>query len=200
MIIAMATARSARLGAFAASVALVAGGCGSGGLLMRATARTSRRSVVGADPGAVSVIKAWSDALRRGDVRGAANYFALPSELVNGIGANGRPELFVIRTRAEAEAVNETLPCGARLISASRHGRYINALFKLTDRGGPGGGGCGSGAGQTARTDFLISDGRIVEWIRAPDQPGDNGGSGSGGSTGPAPAPATPRTTTGPLV
>jgi hypothetical protein len=195
----MAAARSARLGALVASVALVAGGCGSGGLLMSTTAHAGRQSVVVADPGAVSVIKAWSDALRRGDVRRAAHYFALPSELVNGIGANGQPELFVIRTRAEAEAANETFPCGARLISASRQGRYINALFRLTDRPGPGGGGCGSGSGQTARTDFLISDGRIVEWIRAPDQPGDNGGSGSGGSTGPAPAPATP-TTTGPLV
>ena len=200
MIIEMAAARSARLGSFAASVALVAGGCGSGGLLVSKTAHASRRSVVGADPGAVNVIKAWSDALRRGDVRGAAQYFALPSELVNGIAANGQPGLLVIRTLAEAEAANETLPCGARLISASRRGRYISALFRLTDRPGPGGGGCGSGAGQTARTDFLIFDGRIVEWIRAPDQPGDNGGPGSGGSTGPAPAPATPTTTTGPLV
>src|ERR1019366_8619235 len=69
-------------------------------------------------------------------------------------------------------AANETLPCGAKLISASRLGRYVNALFRLTDRPGPGGGGCGSGAGQTARTDFLIADGRILEWIRAPDQPG----------------------------
>jgi hypothetical protein len=205
MIIAMAIARSARLGALAASVALVAGGCGSGRLLDSTTAaHASRRSVVSADPGALNVIKAWSDALRRGDVRGAANYFALPSELVNGIGASGQPELFVIRTLAVAAAANETLPCGARLISASRQGRYISAVFRLTNRPGPGGGGCGSGAGQTARTDFLISAGRIVEWIRAPDQPGDNdgsgSGSGSGGSNGPAPAPTTPATTTGPLV
>jgi hypothetical protein len=199
MIIAMAAARSARLGAFAAGAALFAGGCGSGALLVSTTAHPGRRPVVAADPGAVSVIKGWSDALRRGDVRGAARYFALPSELVNGIGANGQPGLLVIRTLAEAEAANETLPCGARLISASRRGRYVNALFRLTGRPGPGGGGCGSGSGLTARTDFLISHGRIVEWIRAPDQPGDNGGSGSGGSTGPAPAPATP-TTTGPLV
>jgi hypothetical protein len=199
MIIAMAAARSARLGALAASAALLAGGCGSGALLVSTTPHLSRRPVVAADPGAVSVIKAWSDALRRGDVRGAARYFALPSELVNGIGANGQPGLLVIRTLAEAEAANETLPCGARLISASRRGRYVSALFRLTDRPGPGGGSCGSGAGLTGRTDFLISHGRIVEWIRAPDQPGDNGSSGSGGSTGPAPAPATP-TTTGPLV
>jgi hypothetical protein len=191
----MATARSARLGTFTASVALVLAGCGSGVLLTGTAAHSSLRSV----PAAVSVIRAWSDALRRGDVRRAADYFALPSELVNGVGSNGRPELVLIRTLAQAEAVNETLPCGARLISTSRHGRYVNALFRLTDRPGPGGGGCGSGAGQTARTDFLIAHGRIVEWIRAPDQPGDNGGSGPGGSTSPGPArPAS--TTTGPIV
>ena len=166
---------------------------------MGTPAHASRRSVAAADPAAVSVIKAWSDALRRGDVRGAANFFALPSELVNGVGSNGQPELVLIRTLAQAEAANETFPCGAKLISASRHGRYLNALFRLTDRPGPGGGNCGSGAGQTARTDFLIAHGRIVAWIRAPDQPGDHGGSGSGGATSPSPAPRTP-TTTGPLV
>jgi hypothetical protein len=200
MIIVMVTARFARLGAFAASVALVASGCGSGGLLASTTAHASRLPIATADPAAVSVIKAWSDALRRGDVRGAAGYFALPSELINGIGPNGQPELGVIRTLAQAEAANEAFPCGAKLISASRRGRYVNALFRLTDRPGPGGGDCGSGAGQTARTDFLIVDGRIVEWIRAPDQPGDNGGSGLGGSTSPSPGPSTPTTTTSPLV
>ena len=199
MIVVMAAARSARLGTFAASVALVAAGCGSGGLLASTAAHAGRRSVAAADPAAVSVIRAWADALRRGDVGRAANYFALPSELVNGVSADGQPELVVIRTLAEAEVANEALPCGAKLISASRDGRYVNALFRLTDRPGPGGGDCGSAAGQTARTDFLIADGRIVEWIRAPDQPGDNGGRGSGGSTSPAPAPSTP-TTTEPLV
>ena len=33
---------------------------------------------------AVSVIRAWSDALRHGDVQSAARYFALPSVMVNG--------------------------------------------------------------------------------------------------------------------
>ena len=62
---------------------------------------------------------------------------------------------------------------GARFISADQRGAYVNALFRLTERPGPGGG-CGSGTGQTARTNLVIRGGRIVEWIRAPDDPGDN--------------------------
>ncbi len=56
-------------------------------------------------------------------------------------------------------------------------GRYVNAPFRLTNRPAPGGvGGCSSGTGATARTNFLIPDGLIVEWVRAPDEPGDNSG------------------------
>ena len=121
----------------------------------------------------VAVIKAWSSTLRRGDVRDAARYFALPSELINGAGAGF--EVLVIRTFAQAVSANASLPCGAVFISAHQRGRYVNALFRLTDRGGPGGD-CGAGAGTTARTNFVISHGRILQWIRAPSEPGDNRG------------------------
>ena len=81
-----------------------------------------------------------------------------------------------IRSRTEAQVANAALPCGAELISTRRVGRFVNALFRLTNRPGRGGArGCGSGTGETARTNFLIGNGRIVEWLRAPDQPGDNG-------------------------
>ena len=135
---------------------------------------------------AVAVIRAWSDALRRGDVRGAARYFALPSVMVNGTDAAGAPLVIAIDSGVEAAAANATLPCGAKFISADQRGRYVNALFRLTGRPGLGGSDCGSGAGQTARTNFVIAGGRIVEWIRAPDDPGDNHGSAA-----PAPAPPT---------
>lgn len=117
----------------------------------------------------MSVIKAWSTALRRGDVRRAARYFALPSLLVNGT-AGALP----IKSFSDAVLANETLSCGAIFISAHVDGRFVNALFRLTDRPGPGGG-CSGGVGGTARTNFLIRRGLIVEWVRAPDQPGDNG-------------------------
>ena len=138
-------------------------------------------------PTAVALIRAWSDALRRGDVRGAARYFALPSVMINGTDASGDEVLITIGTLAQAVQANESLPCGALLLSADQRGRYVNALFRLTGRPGPGGTDCGSGAGQTARTNFVITSGRIIEWIRAPDDPGDNGT-----PRVPAPAPPTP--------
>jgi hypothetical protein len=133
----------------------------------------------------VAVIRSWAEALRRGDVRAAARYFALPSVMVNGTDASGAALVIAIDTRAQAEAANASLPCGAKFISADQRGRYLNALFRLTGRAGPGGSTCGSGAGETARTNFVIARGLIVEWIRAPDDPGDNGGSTT---------PATPTT------
>ncbi len=152
------------------AVAGVSGG-GSGAQTIPTPAPTG----IAPDPAAVAVIRAWSNALRRGDVRRAAQYFALPSVMINGPDPSGNALVTAIDSRAAADAANEQLPCGARFISADRRGRYVNALFRLTNRPGPGGG-CGAGAGQTARTNFVIAKGLIVEWIRAPDDPGDNGG------------------------
>jgi hypothetical protein len=133
------------------------------------------------------VVRAWSSALRRGDLRAAAGYFSLPSEFINGSGVNGALPVITIRTRAQAAAVNATLPCGAVFLSADQRGRYVNARFRLTDRRGASG--CGAGVGQIARTNFLIAHGRIVEWIRAPADPGDN----QGGNTPPGSGPQTPQ-------
>jgi hypothetical protein len=127
-----------------------------------------------ATPGAIAVIRGWADALQRGDVHAAGAYFALPSEMIPGPDAKGDAIVLTLRTRAEADAAQLALPCGARLVSADQRGRYVNALFRLTGRSGPGGSDCGSGIGATARTNFVISHGRISEWIRAPDDPGDN--------------------------
>ena len=117
---------------------------------------------------------AWSDALRRGDLHRAAGYFALPSKMINGVGSGADVQVITIRNLAQAEIANQTLPCGSKFVSAQRRGPYVNALFRLTGRPGPGGSNCGTGLGLTARTDFLILHGRIVDWIRAPDQPGDH--------------------------
>ena len=149
----------------------------------------------------VDVIKGWSNALRTGHVRAAAAYFQIPSVFVN-----GPDDEFVLHSLASAEMVNRLLPCGAQYISASQQGRFINALFKLTDRPGPGGGsdGCASGAGTTARVNFIISNGKITHWLRAPSEPGDNRTEppAGGGSTGTATSPGTntvpPGTTTVP--
>jgi hypothetical protein len=122
-------------------------------------------------------------------VYSAARYFALPSEFIIGPDASGSVPVITIQTRAEAVAANATLPCGAVFISADQRGPYVNALFRLTDRPGPGGG-CGSGTGHLARTNFVITEDRIVRWIRAPDDPGDN----QGGTAPPGPTqPPTPQ-------
>ncbi len=145
------------------------------------------------DPAAVTVIRGWSSALLRGDAHGAAAYFARPSQFINGGGPGGVP-VISIHTLRDAEAVDATLPCGAKFISADQRGRYVNALFRLTDRPGPGGG-CGAGTGQLARTNFLIAHGHIVQWIRAPNDPGDNPGRpappGAPGAPG-QPSPSAP--------
>ena len=120
----------------------------------------------------VRVIEGWSTALRTGHVRVAATYFQVPAVFVN-----GPDEVLFLRSRRAVEIANRLLPCGAVYVSARRNGRYVNALFRLTDRSGPGGGpnGCGTGIGTTARVDFVIRDGKITHWLRAPGEPGDRG-------------------------
>jgi hypothetical protein len=113
---------------------------------------------VDADPADVEVIRGWVDALRRGDVEGAAGYFATPSTAENG------PVLLRIESAADAQRFNETLPCGAVLIRAEAAGEFTTATFRLTERPGPGV--CGEGTGETAQTAFVIEDGKIVEWRR----------------------------------
>jgi len=144
-----------------------------------------------ADPTQLAVVRHWAADLRSGNIDGAAAYFHLPSLFYN-----GATDTITLRSTAEAVAANSTLPCGAVVISAFRQGRFIDVLFRLTARAGRGGGAqaCGSGIGQTARTRFLIHDGHILEWLRAPSLPGDPGvpghsgggkrGSGGGGGAG----------------
>ncbi|MGZ4187809.1 MAG: hypothetical protein ACXVSJ_02260 [Solirubrobacteraceae bacterium] len=127
-----------------------------------------------ASPASIAVIRGWADALRRGNVHAAGGYFALPSEMIPGPDSKGDAIVLTLRTRAQADAAQLALPCGARFVSADQRGEYVNALFELTGRSGPGGSDCGSGAGLTARTNFVIVHGRIQQWIRAPDDPGDN--------------------------
>lgn len=176
------------------AAALILGGCGAAGR-PSATQRPSAPKPSAppnplplhhprpADAGTVAVIRHWADALRRGDVRRAASFFEIPS-----VFAPAPDQEVTLHSLADAEAVNTGLPCGARLISVMRiGGPLVQALFRLTGRPGPGGTTCDPGAGQTARTNFVIASGRIRVWLRAPDEPGDNQppppGSGKAGPT-----------------
>jgi limonene-1,2-epoxide hydrolase len=147
------------------------GGSGKGGASLRP-----------ADPAATRVIRHWSDALRRGDVKRATDDFAIPSLVEN----NSPP--MRLRARADVRAFNESLPCGASLERTYRMGRYTAAVFRLTDRPG---GDCGTGIGGQAATAFVIRRGRIVEWRRLPDPVGPTDVPG-------AVVPVRPPTVTGP--
>lgn len=105
------------------------------------------------------VVRAWADELRRGDVEAASARFAPMAEV-----SNGTP-VVRLRTRAEARAFNASLPCGARVVGIRRAHGLIVADFVLTERPG---GDCGAGVGGTASTAFEIRDGRIVRWLRLP--------------------------------
>jgi hypothetical protein len=156
------TQRSRLLPLVAATVAATA--CGG-------SARSPTRTTPGVPAAAVRVVVGWSKALRAGDIATAARFFRVPSTFFDG--SSAPVELHSV---SEIEEVNAALPCGAVFVSAHARGPYLNVLFRLTERDGPGGGAaCGAGVGQTARTNFVIRRGRIVAWLRAPDEPGDNG-------------------------
>jgi hypothetical protein len=105
----------------------------------------------------VDVIREWAKALDAGDLAKAASYFALPV-----IVENGTPPLR-LTSRVQAREFNALLPCGARLVASARHGAYIYATFRLTNRVG---GDCGTGSGALAATAFLIRNGKIAQWRR----------------------------------
>lgn len=118
----------------------------------------------GVDADALAVVRAWASTLQRGDVNGAARFFALPSAVSNGT----RP--VALRTRAQARAFNRSLPCGADVVSAraAADGFFV-VTFRLTERPG---GDCGDGTGNSARAAFHVSDGLIDHWLRVEDLEG----------------------------
>jgi hypothetical protein len=118
------------------------------------------RKVARAD---VRVVREWADALRRGDVRAAARYFALPSVVSNGTAP------IKLDSRADVRFFNRTLPCGAKLIGTEvAVNGFFFATFRLTER--PGRGSCGTGTGATARTAFRVRNHLITDWLRVPDE------------------------------
>ena len=130
--------------------ALVLAGCGGG------DRRPPAREAV---PG-TAVVRRWADAVREGRFAAAARTFAVPATVANG----GRP--LTLRSRAEVDFFNRTLPCGAILTSTRRAtGGRLVATFRLTTRRGPGAD-CGSGVGHEAQVAFRIRGGRIAEWLR----------------------------------
>jgi hypothetical protein len=116
-----------------------------------------------AETAARHVIDDWLKALRRGDVKRAAHYFALPSKF-----QNATPVL-TVHNEQERIAVNVSLSCGAVATDMGRAGVYTIVTFRLTERKG---GNCGTGVGGKARGAIRVERRRIKEWYRLPDEPG----------------------------
>jgi hypothetical protein len=136
-----------------------------------------RKATGPARPSSTRVIRRWLAALDRGDVESAAHYFALPSKFQN----TGTPVLH-IDNEEERIAINLSLTCGARAEKTGGAGAFTIVLFRLVERSGPGGG-CGTGAGATARGAILVANGLIREWYRLPDEEEPNGDPAAGGSS-----------------
>ena len=178
--------RPAALGALLAAGVILAG-CGDDGKGDRVQTRTqapptpTTRTAPPADLADEQVIRRWADTLRRGDVAGAARVFALPV-LVQLVPTGQAVKLTV---RADVQTFNRLLPCGARVVRTERRRGYAVALFALVERPGAT---CDAPGG-TARTAFRIEGGKITEWRRLADEPGDGGEPGPDGQLACACAP-----------
>jgi hypothetical protein len=139
--------------------------CGKGSSTARGPVA---RSVQGAGVAAssVAVIEGWANALREGHARRAGAYWARPSEMVNGPDASGRLTLIHIDSEHDALLADASLSCGATLHATTRSGKYVRAVFLLGLRSGAGA--SKSGCSGPASVDFLIREGHIVRWLRAP--------------------------------
>ena len=134
------------------------------------------------DPAAIEVIRLWSDAMRRSEVKAASALWAVPSKVQNGT------PVIPLASATDVQAFNGSLSCGSQLVSArgAEGSAFTVVDFKLAMRPGAD---CGTGTGQRARTAILVRDGKIAEWYRLPDDPN-------------APAPGSPATSppAGPFV
>jgi hypothetical protein len=160
-----ARSRSALCAAALLLAALSVGACGKGS----STAPTGfAKGIEGAGvaTSSVTVIEGWTNALRDGHTRRAAAYWAHPSEMVNGPDTSGHVTLIHIDSEHDALLADESLSCGATLHATTRSGKYVRAIFLLGPRSGAGAG--NSGCSGPASVDFLIRDGHIVRWLRAP--------------------------------
>jgi hypothetical protein len=103
--------------------------------------------------------------LRRGHIRRAASYFAIPSKF-----QNGTPVL-TLDSRLEVLAVNISLPCGAVATRMLRSGEFTIVRFRLTERAN---GDCRGAEGHTTGGAIRVAEGKIQEWYRLydPDESG----------------------------
>ncbi|MEA2253965.1 MAG: hypothetical protein QOG35_10 [Solirubrobacteraceae bacterium] len=176
----MAAGRRPAAALAAALAALAVAGCGGGSSSTTASNATSsaKGQAPPTDPLALprgvpdhatgparaasrQVIDGWLRALRHGEIKRAAHYFALPSKF-----QNGTPVL-TVHTEVEREAINVALPCGAVATAMGGAGTFTIVTFRLVERPG---GNCAAGVGGRARGAIRVEHGKIKEWYRLPDR------------------------------
>ena len=105
-------------------------------------------------------MRAWAEAVRAGDYDTADDLFAVPATI-----ANVGPKLRV-RKRADIDAFNRSLPCGAEVTDTQvAGGGYLRVTFTLVP------GRDGTPCMGDAQVSFRIVDGHITEWLREDGQP-----------------------------
>ncbi|MGI8728895.1 MAG: hypothetical protein ACR2LK_02705 [Solirubrobacteraceae bacterium] len=126
-------------------------------------ARVPLQATGAADPAAVTVIRSWSNAMRRSEISRASALWAVPAKIQNAT------PVVALASRADVRTFNESLACGSVLTDAGgADGGFTIATFRLTERPR---GNCGSGVGASARTAIRVREGRITEWYRLADDP-----------------------------
>jgi SnoaL-like domain len=128
-----------RLAAIGLAALAAAGGCGGG------------------DPSAESVVRAWSQALNTGDNEAAADLFAPGAEVIQGVS-------FRLKTKRQAIAFNEALPCSGEIVELVSDGDRVRATFRLGDRPESR---CDA-PGAEVEAAFRVEAGKIVLWHQLP--------------------------------
>jgi hypothetical protein len=105
------------------------------------------------------VVLGWADATAHDLDADAARYFAPGAQV------RYASKLVVLRTRADAEAFNASLPCQGRVVAMSRDGDVVTAVFVLDNRHTFACGGVGTGD----TVSFTIVGGKIAVWDLLPD-------------------------------
>ncbi len=105
-----------------------------------------------------AVARAWSSALDRSDDDSAASLFAAGAQIVQ----NGE---LTLRDHADAVTWNDGLPCGGRITSVRKQGKYeVLVVFDLIRRPGHR---CDA-PGEKAAALFRVVGGKIVLWHQTP--------------------------------
>jgi hypothetical protein len=104
-------------------------------------------------PAPKEVVRAWSDALDRGDSEAAAGLFEANARFVAG------DSVQILKTHDEAVALNAEFRCAGRIARMARTAGYVTAM--LAQRKAPG-----CGRGEWGSVDVRVRNGKIVELIQ----------------------------------